>query len=127
MSLKIKKSANTLALPSSLWGFYKQYMFKPFGWVLLLFVLVNMLDHASGVIWPYMQKLVVGMFEKTVPTGMSLLQYSMPTIWLILFLNMFMSTMALFDSAIWFNHEPKLRRHISETLTNYVHHQSMAF
>ena len=125
--LRTKKTTGVLALPSSLWQFYKHYMFKPFGWSLFLFSLACLLDHASGIIWPWMQKLIVGMFEKTVPAGMTLLEYSMPTIWLVLFLNMFMSTMSILENAMWFDNEPKLRRKISEVLTNYVHKQSMSF
>ena len=127
MRVKTKKPTGALALPVTLWKFYAQYFFKPFKWVLILFVVINLLDHSGSIIFPYMQKIMIAMFEQTVPEGMSLLQYSIPTLWLILGLNVFMSTTAILDNAVWFNNEPKLRRHISETLTNYMHKQSMAF
>ncbi len=127
MRVKTKKPTGTLVLPSSLWSFYRQYMLKPFLGVLVSFFLIDLMANGAGIIFPYIQKLVVGMFEETVPEGMTLLQYCMPTIWLIVFLNIFISVTEFLDNATWFNNEPKIRRKISETLTNYVHKQSMSF
>ena len=84
MSLKIKKTANTLALPSSLWGFYKNYAFKGFGFILILFCIVNLITFADGIFWPYAQQKFIHMFEESVPMGMSLIRYAFPTIaWIV--------------------------------------------
>ena len=127
MSLKIKKSANTLALPSSLWGFYKNYAFKGFGWVLVLFCVINLINHADGIIWPYTQQAFIGLFGQAVPAGLSLVQYALPTISWIIGAFLLLDITHILGNFLWNKNGPKIRNQISEILTTYAHNQSMKF
>ena len=127
MSLKIKKTANTLALPSSLWGFYKNYAFKGFGFILILFCIVNLITFADGIFWPYAQQKFIHMFEESVPMGMSLVRYAFPTIAWIVGVYILLDLIQIFGNFLWTKNAPKIRNQISETMTTYVHNQSMKF
>ena len=127
MSLKIKKTANTLALPSSLWGFYKNYAFKGFGFILILFCIVNLITFADGIFWPYAQQKFIHMFEESVPMGMSLIRYAFPTIAWIVGVYILLDLIQIFGNFLWTKNAPKIRNQISETMTTYVHNQSMKF
>ena len=119
---------NITQLPKSLWTFYWKYGFnnqKPLFslWMVGIFVVII----GNGVIYPNFQRWVVALFENPVPQGMSLVQYALPTILLITFLNMAMTVSELIQSTAASNAQPNIRNKISETLTGYTHQQSMSF
>jgi len=66
------------------------------------------------------------MFENA-PVGVDIMHHVMPTIVLIVILNMAISSAAIINNHIFSVVMPTLRRHISEILTDYVHTQSMSF
>lgn len=116
-----------MALPSSLWGFYKNYAFKGFGFILILFCIVNLITFADGIFWPYAQQRFIHMFEETVPMGMSLVRYAFPTIAWIVGVYILLDLVQIFGNFLWTKNAPKIRNQISEIMTMYVHNQSMKF
>ena len=114
-------------LPKSLWRFYVNYGLKGYWWLLAIWVFAVIITTADRVLQPLMQGWVVGMFEATVPAGMSFLAYAMPTIILVTAINVTISCGAVLRQWAMHHLVPKADRRISETLTSYIHGQSMAF
>jgi len=114
-------------LPKSLWRFYLNYGLKGYWWLLAIWVFAVIITTADRVLQPLMQGWVVGMFEATVPAGMSFLAYAMPTIILVTAINVTISCGAVLRQWAMHHLVPKADRRMSETLTSYIHGQSMAF
>lgn len=114
-------------LPTSLWKFYLKYGFKNYRYLLFCWMIAVLVMFSGGVIWPNFQRWVVALFESPLPDGMSFIQYAMPTIILITALNMMMTFSELIRDTISSHLWPRLSNQISETLTTYVHKQSMSF
>ncbi len=127
MRFKTKKSANTMALPSSLWLFYKNYAFKGFWFISILFCIVNLICFADGIIWPYTQQMFIHLFEESVPEGMSLVRYALPTIVWIVVVYLLLDIANIWGNFLWTKNAPKVRNQVSEVMTTYVHNQSMKF
>lgn len=127
MRSKTKKSSDKMILPASLWQFYMHYAFKGFWFVMILFCIVNLITFTDGIVWPYIQQKFIHLFEATVPAGMSLLQYSMPTIIWIIVTFILLDLTNIFGNFLWTKNAPRVRNQISEIMTDYVHKQSMSF
>ncbi|MBR3511244.1 MAG: ABC transporter ATP-binding protein [Alphaproteobacteria bacterium] len=118
---------NVTQLPKSLYRFYldygvKNYRIKAFCWMIAVLVMFS-----GGVIWPNFQRWVVALFERPVPMGETFVEYAVPTILLITFLNMFMTVSELVRDTISSHMWPGVMNQISEVLTTYTHRQSMSF
>lgn len=122
-----KTDTSNQTLPKSLWKFYFQYAAKPMIWFLGAWAFLAIVwDIGNSTWWPMSQRKIVELFENGI-TGAGFFEHGLWTIALIIcaFL-MFdvMCTVQEYMSAHW---RPLARKRISETLTNYVHTQSMSF
>lgn len=127
MRLRTKKSADTMALPSSLWAFYREYAVRGFRKILSIWVFMLMVNYLCDVFMPYMERLVIQIFENAPSVSVNLLKYALPTILLAVMVQIMSSSTWLVENTLWSHSEPKIKQRISETLTNYVHKQSMSF
>lgn len=114
-------------LPQSLWNFYVDYGIKGYGSLLVWWMFAVLVMFGGGVIWPNLQRWVVALFENPVQDGVSFIWYAVPTIILITFLNMVMTTSELVRETLGSHLWPRISNQISEILTTYTHKQSMAF
>ena len=124
---RLKRDEIITALPKSLWRFYMDYAIKGYGFLLLCWIIAVSVVFAGGVIWPNFNRWVVALFENPVPDGVSFVRYAMPTIILIVVLNMLMSAGSLVRDTISSHAWPRVVNQISEILTTYTHKQSMTF
>ena len=127
MRFKTKKTTGVLALPATLWQFYKWYAVPGYGWQLLLWTIIVLAHRSEAIIIPYVEKLTIEIFEQTVPAGSTLFREAIPYVLGIIGLNYFLNiTWVAFD---WLQAHvaPKIKNRISEVLTSYVHNQSMSF
>lgn len=122
-----KDSKYMTVLPKSLWKFYTQYGIKNYGSLLVWWMIATFASLAGGIIWPNIERWIVALFEKPMPDGASFLRYALPTIIFITLLNMFMTVSALIEQTLWSHTDPNIKNQVSETLTTYVHKQSMRF
>ena len=114
------------ALPKSLFKFYVKYAARGHLGILILWTLIQIWVN-SGMVWfPMMQRWFVALFEQPADSVSGFIEYALPTVILIVMLEMSFTTgMTLRDflSARW---KPTIQNQISEELTDYVQHQSMS-
>ncbi len=122
-----QKTDNITQFPKSIWGFYWKYGIANYKFLLITWMLAVLVMYSGGIIWPNFQRWVVALFEHPVPDGMSFIKYAMPTIIIITFLNMMMTSVEAIRETISGRLWPNLSRQMSEILTTYTHKQSMAF
>ena len=127
MRFKTKKKTGVLALPATLWRFYRQCAMPGFRKILYIWAFALMLNYAGGIFGPYMERLVIQIFENSSNVSGNLLLYALPTILGVVALHMFCSSSWLVENTLWSHTEPKIKQRISETLTTYAHNQSMGF
>lgn len=114
------------ALPKSLFRFYTERVFKGSMKYIVLYVILRFLYGANMILQPYYQRWIVAMFENA-PIGMEIFRHVLPTIFLILILDMGIWTIYTLREQVYALLTPRLYRRVSEVLTDYVHNQSMAF
>ncbi|MBD5388877.1 ABC transporter ATP-binding protein, partial [bacterium] len=120
------KDVNTAKLPKSLWKFYVMALW-PWKWMLLLYGALVLGISFDRILQPLISKWVVTIFEGPVPAGYTFVSYAVTMLVLIAGLNLSISTCGLIRDWIQSHWMIKSRRHVSEILTDYVHHQSMSF
>ena len=124
---KQKQKAHDLVLPKSLWKFYFKYAF-PGSWkTLAAWVLLYVIATADDVVFPNAQRWFVQIFESDIPNGMTLLQYALPIILLIVGLFLLLDAARLGRAALYGRWSAVIQKRISTVLTDYVHNQSMVF
>ena len=82
---------------------------------------------SQAVIYPYIEKTVMQIFEQPVPEGSSLLIVSIPFVLLVVGLNYFLNGAWTASNLFRARAKPKIENQISEVLTSYVYNQSMSF
>ncbi|MBO4480551.1 MAG: ABC transporter ATP-binding protein [Alphaproteobacteria bacterium] len=123
----MKKSERNLTnMPKTVVGFYTRYIFKGIWWLLISVWLLRFLIGFDSVLWPTYQRWVVAMLENA-PKDVNLIKWCLPTVLMITILNIATSSLVLLRNWGQSYLGPKVTRKISETLTDYVHTQSMAF
>ena len=124
-SLMKKIDIQSDAMPKTILGFYKK-IFNGLWWLLGTAWVIRFIAGFGAVLWPNYQRWIIGMLENA-PTGINLLTYCLPTILLITGLNMTESFLHIARGWVLANLGPRVQRKISESLTDYVHSQSMSF
>ena len=116
-------------LPKSLWRFYIQYGFRGYWWLAVIWGALSMVTVSDRVLQPLMQGWIIGLFENGAPEWFSsnFLVYALPTIILVTVINVTMSLAHVARMWAMGSLVPRANRRISETLTTYVHSQSMSF
>ncbi|MBR4475672.1 MAG: ABC transporter ATP-binding protein [Alphaproteobacteria bacterium] len=115
------------ALPKSLWRFYFQYAARPMLWFLLAWaILFIVCDIASSTWWPISQQKIVALFEDGI-AGPGFFKYALWTIGIIIWVFLVFDVMTAVHEQMAARWRPFARKSISETLTNYIHSQSISF
>lgn len=114
-------------LPTSLWKFYLKYAFHGYGWIIFLWALISLIMQFDNVLFPFYQKWLVQVLETPIPEGMTWLQHILPTITLIVVLDIALM-LCLILRWFFYNHwGPYVTQKISVALTNYTQSQSMSW
>lgn len=122
-----KRKEQDLALPKSLWGFYFKYALPGVWMPFCMWALFYVVALSNSVLFPYFERWFVQLFETPVPDGMNFVQFALPTILLIVGLNVMISIASILRGMYHARWAPKLRNRVNEVLTDFVHHQSMSF
>jgi len=114
-------------LPQSLWKFYFKYAFRGYWlkiavWMLLTFVVLS-----DNVLFPLYQKWLVAALETPIPEGLNWLQHILPTIILIVVLDVSLTGCSLLRGSFLQKWSPYISQKISTILTNYTQSQSMSW
>ena len=123
----MKKSEKSLTgMPKTVVGFYTRYIFHGVWWLLITVWFLRFLIGLDSVLWPTYQRWIVAMLENA-PKDVDLIKWCLPTVLLITILNLATSSIVLLRNwaQAWLG--PRVSRKISESLTDYVHSQSMVF
>ncbi|MDR0727006.1 MAG: hypothetical protein LBF37_02990 [Rickettsiales bacterium] len=115
-------------LPKTLLGFYMRYAFKPFALLVSSCFVLSLVNRvADGVFWPLAQKLIVELFEGSVPQGATVVNFALPVVAVIIGIWLIIDTIQIISNWILGHWMPKVRNRINEILIDYVHGQSMSF
>lgn len=127
MTKRKQTNKNANNLPATLWGFYLRYAFR--GHYLLIctsFILILLVSF-DRIVQPLAQQWTVAIFENAPAPGQSFIEHALPTILLIIGLNLAVTLTATLRDWTFSIRNPSIHRRISEFLTAYVHSQSMTF
>ncbi len=122
-----KRKSQDLELPKSLWGFYCKHTIRGSRIAIALWALFYFIVSLDGVLFPNFQRWFIALFENPVPAGMTLVEYAMPTIILIVVLLLTIDISALIRSTCAGRWIPNVKNRVSVILNDYVHSQSMSF
>lgn len=70
-------------LPKSLWGFYFRYATRGNWWWLVGWAIAFTGLAMENVIFPITERMFIALFEQSVPSGMTFIEFAWPTIALI--------------------------------------------
>ena len=124
---KQKQSSKTTSLPKTLWGFYFRCAFRGHYWLIIASFTLMLLTSFDRIVQPLAQQWTVGIFENAPAPGQNFIEHALPTILLIVGLNLAVTLTATLRDWTFALRNPSIHRRISEFLTAYVHSQSMAF
>lgn len=113
-------------MPKTVFGFYMRNVCRKMSLLLFAVILFKTIMGFDNILWPMYQRWIVAMLENA-PVGVSLLKWCAPTIILIFALDMGLNVFALLRNWAIDVFRPKAARRMSETLTDYVHLQSVSF
>ena len=117
----------TKQLPKSLWRFYFRYAAKPMLWFIIAWALLAIVwDIGNSTWWPISQQKIVALFENGIG-GPGFFEHALWTIGVIIWLFLVFDVMSAVQEQMAAHWRPLAKKNISETLTNYVHNQSIAF
>lgn len=114
-------------LPTSLWNFYFKYALRGRGLIIAIWAIFTMAVLFDNVLFPFYQKWLVAALETPIPYGMSWLQHILPTIGLIVALDISLMFCLIFRWMFFQHWGPQVAQKISTTLTNYTQSQSMSW
>ncbi len=124
---KNKKSGGAGTLPKSLLGFYIKYTGRGYWWLIGIWAILALLMAGDRVLQPMISSWIIEIFETPIPAGQTLMQHALPTVLLIIGLNLALSIIGAMRDWVGNYWKPNIYRHTSEVLTDYVHSQSMKF
>ena len=114
-------------LPESLLRFYVKYAVRGHWAILIIWALTQFWLNTSIVLAPMMQRWFVELFENHVPAGTEFISYALPTVLLLLGLEVSFTLGRIFGDMLGSRWQPIISNQISEKLTDYVQTQSMSF
>lgn len=114
-------------LPKSLWKFYLKYAFRGNYWCIIAWAICWLVASFDNVLFPFYQKWLVAALESPIPDGVSWLSYILPTILLIIGLDVVLFVFILLRSVFIFRWAPSVDKQMSVILTNYTQSQSMSW
>ncbi len=113
-------------MPKTLLGFYFKKCFPGLYKYIILYMVLRLLDFSGSVVFPFVERWIVAMFENA-PLGHAIYHHVMPTIFILVGVNVGFSTIAIMRDHVTSILRPYLDKRISSVLTDYVHKQSMSF
>ncbi len=113
-------------MPKTLLGFYFHKCFPGLYKYIVLFMVLRLFEYSGSVVFPFVERWIVAMFEGA-PLGPAIYHHVMPTIALLVAINMAYSSIAIMRDHISSIMTPRVNKKISSVLTDYVHLQSMSF
>ena len=114
-------------LPNSLWKFYVKYAFDGYLGTIIVWALLTLAVTFDDVLWPFYQKWLVASLETPLPYGVGWLEHILPTLGLIVMLDLAWFTCLLLGQAFFNRWAPQITQKISVVLTNYTQSQSMSW
>lgn len=114
-------------LPKSLFRFYLKYAFRGNYVAIIAWALCWLIASFDSVLFPFYQKWLVAALESPMPAGMDWLEYILPTILLIIGLDVMMFMFVLLRSVFGYRWGPNADKQMSVVLTNYTQTQSMSW
>lgn len=114
-------------LPKSLFRFYLKYAFRGNYVAIIAWALCWLIASFDSVLFPFYQKWLVAALESPMPAGMNWLEYILPTILLIIGLDVMMFMFVLLRSVFGYRWGPNADKQMSVVLTNYTQTQSMSW
>lgn len=114
-------------LPKSLFRFYLKYAFRGNYVAIIAWALCWLIASFDSVLFPFYQKWLVAALESPMPAGMDWLEYILPTIFLIIGLDVMMFMFVLLRSVFGYRWGPNADKQMSVVLTNYTQTQSMSW
>lgn len=121
-----KSNTQNNPMPKTLLGFYFKKCFSGFYRFIILYLVLRLLEGSGAVVFPFVERWIVAMFEGA-PLGMAIYHHVMPTIALLVGINMGFSTFAIMRDYVSSFLRPQINKRLSSVLTDYVHMQSMSF
>lgn len=120
-------SKNITVLPKSLWKFYVKYAFRG-NWKLIIpWALLLIYMRLAMVIMPLTMKWFVAMFERPLTSVESFIAANLPMLVLIVLWNMSMTFSDAINMVLSAHRQNKMKNQVSETLTDYLQHQSAQY
>lgn len=92
--MKQSNYASTSYMPKTLLKFYFKKCFPGLYKWIVLFMVFRLFEYSGSVVFPYVERWIVAMFEGA-PMGTAIYAYVMPTILLLVGINMGYSTIAI--------------------------------
>ena len=89
-----KSNTQNNPMPKTLLGFYFKKCFSGFYRFIILYLVLRLLEGSGAVVFPFVERWIVAMFEGA-PLGMAIYHHVMPTIALLVGINMGFSTLAI--------------------------------
>ena len=117
----------TQTLPSSLWKFYIRYAFRGYWWIIVVWAIISLVMQFDNVLFPFYQKWLVQSLETPIPDGLTWLQHILPTITLIVVLDISLMLCLILRWFLYNHWAPYVIQKISTELTNYTQSQSMSW
>ncbi len=127
MSKKKLQDTKNNILPTSLWKFYLHYSIGGSWGALIAWAVFFFIVSMDGVLFPNFQRWFIALFENPVPSGMTFIQYALPTVIMITALLLVIDTSALFRGMFHARWSAPIKNRISVVLNDYIHTQSMSF
>ena len=90
-----KLNSKGQSLPKSLWRFYMRYAFSGHWLTICIWALFALAVSFDNVLFPFYQKWLVATLEIPIPDGMNWLQHILPTLALIVTLDVIVMTCSL--------------------------------
>ncbi|MDR1206904.1 MAG: ABC transporter ATP-binding protein/permease, partial [Rickettsiales bacterium] len=80
-----------------------------------------------GILHPFYEKWFIGLFEQSVPYGLSFVMFALPTIGLIVGLILLCDISEILSSIVAGRLLPRVKNHLSAILYKYINQQSMSY
>ena len=111
---KKKQTSKPTTLPKTLWGFYFRYAFRGHYWLICASFILMLLVSFDRIVQPLAQQWTVAIFENAPAPGQSFIEHALPTILLIIGLNLAVTLTATLRDWTFALRNPSIHRRISE-------------
>ncbi|MBR6752224.1 MAG: ABC transporter ATP-binding protein [Alphaproteobacteria bacterium] len=114
-------------LPKSMWKFYWKYGFRGQWGTIIAWAICALAVKLDLVLFPFYEKWIVALLEKPIPDGVSWIAYILPTILLIVALDIMINIILLYRGVFEWRWGPNIDKQVSVILTNYTQSQTLSW